>query len=232
MDKNSKLYRFGKPFIIMVTIFIIVGVICFFIFKTGKIYNNKDIVYTIVNEKDRLSIITVPAINLKGNDIKKINNELKKAYENNKRYYLREYYYDYEVNDNILNLVTLTRNVIQGGNGRYIDSYNSYFINIDNSSIIKPETILKQHKLTKDDVVKKVEEKVKKMYQKEVDDKYINEYSCDFNCFKEKRNIDLSYENLTIGLENGKIVAYMPFYTYVDYGNSYDKEDFKFEIEK
>ena len=163
MDKNSKLYRFGKPFIIMVTIFIIVGVICFFIFKTGKIYNNKDIVYTIVNEKDRLSIITVPAINLKGNDIKKINNELKKAYENNKRYYLREYYYDYEGNDNILNLVTLTRNVIQGGSGRYIDSYNTYFVNIDNSSIIKPETILKQHKLTKDDVVKKVEEKVKKI---------------------------------------------------------------------
>lgn len=232
MDKNYKLYQSGKLFIIMVLIFLVLGIICFFVFKTGRIYDNKDIVYTTINKENRLSTITVPAINLKGDDVKKINKELKRVYENNRKYYVSEYYYDYEVDDDILNLVTLTRNIDRGSNGKYIDTYTSYFIDTRTSKTISVDKILKRHNLTKEQISEEIDKQVKEMYQKEIEDGFISEYSCSINCFKEMRNMDTTYENLTIGLKNDKIVVYLPFYTSVEYGNDYTKDDFLFKIEK
>ena len=232
MDKNSKLYRFGKPFIIMVVVFLIIGTIIYFIFQTGKHKANEDYVYTTIEENNRLTAITVPTINLKGKKIDKINEELKRVYENDKRYFVREYYYTQDLDGKILNLVTLTRNIARNGDGRYINRYRSYFINVDTSAVIDSSTILKKHNLTEEDVVKKVEDKIKEMYQKEIDDGYISEYSCDIECFKDMRNIDTNFDNLTIGTKSGKIVAYLPFYEYVDFGNNYTRDDFLFYIEK
>ena len=216
----------------MVIVFLIIGIICYFIFQTGKRKTNEDYVYTSIEESNRLTSITVPTINLKGKEIEKINQELKRAYENDKRFYVREYYYSYDLDGEILNLVTLTRNIARDTDGRYINRYNSYFINVNTSSVISSSTILKNHHLTEEDVTKKVDEKIQEMYQKEINDEYISEYSCDLECFKDMRNIDTDFDNLTIGTINGKIVAYLPFYEFVNFGNNYTKDDFLFYIEK
>lgn len=230
IDKNSKLYNFGKPFLILVLIFIVVYILSNFIFQTGKIKPSKEYVYTIIEKNNRLRERTVPTINLRGKKIKKINQEIKRLYERNEKYRFRNFYYSYDVTDNILSLVVLS-NYLPDDAEQYIYQYNTYFINVKTSKVLTVDEILKKYNKTKVDISEQVDEQMKKMYQTELEEKVITESSCDYQCFKDERNMDSDFDNLALAIKEGKLVAYTPFYEYTSYDTKlYTKDDFMFKI--
>lgn len=214
----------NKRILIVIIVFIVFLVVYGFISLTNRVEinlrdKNKDIIYDKVNKKD----IKVPYVNLYGEDIDKINNNIDLFVKD----YIDDRYsnitYNYNKNGNILSLIIRIINY----NG--VDSpeikFTSYNILLDNSKLISDEELFTLVNSNKNEINKIIENSFIEFFnnseiRKSIDyDDYINyrEYYFEYNK-------DTSYY-----IDNYKIYGYININSGIDYSEYeyYLNKDFR-----
>lgn len=133
-----------------------------------KIDSSKEIVYTVRKKTTTNNIFEYPCINIKSDDVNKINKEIEERYgfpsTDDSTFYnfhleAEEISYSYSINKNILSLL-----VWEAGNeSTWASTYN---IDLKTSKQISSEDLLKEYKVKKDDVISNATKQTKEEYTK------------------------------------------------------------------
>lgn len=165
--------------------------------------NKKEIIYT----KSKNGDSSLPYININTDDINKINEQLKSDYEMIKKYN-NESYMKYEYDDSDYLSLVVEEGIKQDD---YILEKNFYTYNIDTKSkrVLSFDEILNIYNLNYDDVKETIETELKRQYESEVNEGYIDDNECDYQCYLSFRNYKSIDENLTIYKKNDKVYGYL-----------------------
>ncbi len=145
--------------------------------KVEKNDSNKAIVYSVVKSGN----YEYPAINIKSDDVNKINLEIKEKYgfalsevEELSYMEIEEISYEYAINGKILSVL-----VKHGGNSSvWADAYN---VNIETGSKISVDDLIKEKGLDKSEIISKAQEATQKTYEETIkeDKKTVGAYWSD-----------------------------------------------------
>ena len=225
-EKNKKI-NIKKTFIIaIISIIVIITIVEFINLNNKSTYNNikkdetKDLVYTIYKRSIDGSKTEVPKININSSDVDIINKEI----IDNMNELLKEEYnvsnYEYSVNKNILSVVLIMIN--NNTEQTPIFNFKTYNINLNTLKRINNKEILNLYNTNELEVSKKIELQFKGYYNDEVKKGYIDKNECDYNCFKNWRNIEDYIEKVQYYIDDNKLYAYKEFNPY----SIYEEEDY------
>ena len=201
------------------TLLIIGIILCFIIISNllivksdpNKLDNSEDYIYTYKKGNNSL----LPYINLNSEQITNINIQNLEQYQELLTKNTGTMDYKYYQTKNILSLLVY---ILDNEGNISISTYN---INIQKKSIISDKKLLQQFSLNETDVYNKLENFIYEYYQYEKENKYIDN-SCDYNCYKQTNNIDITKDYFLYVKEN-KLYAYKKFQTTQDF--LYDPEN-------
>lgn len=187
----------------------------------NKLYPNNDYIFTYNDSQLKNSDFVMPYINLIGEDIYNINQDIKALYYEND--ILKEGYlnYKYYINDDIISLII----------EKYLYSVNDfpsnvYFYNfsISNKKALSDNELKNIYNITDDEIENKVLSQIKEYYDYEIKKGYITSETCDFDCYK--KGLD---DNINFYVKEKSLYAYKLFST--DYMFGYDSEKpFNYDI--
>lgn len=89
-------------------------------------------------------------------------------------------------------------------------AFDSYNVDLITKKSLTNSEVASKFNLTKTEILKKVEERIKKYYDEEVDYGYVNPNKCDFECYKTSHDI-LDYESYVLYVKNEKLYIYIGF---------------------
>ena len=236
-EEKPKFFGLSKLQIIMIAIilFFIIILIINSISNNSKdirLDRSKDIVYT--SYKSDKYAQEIPYINIKGDSILKVNEDLQeytKEFKNNK---YSKISYEYQYGNGFQNLLSLIITMKYDRNDIHKVYYASYNIDTNQKRQISNNDLLKAYGLTRKDVDKIVEEEFKNFYEDEIDNEYFERGECDFSCYMKLRkyssidDIDFSY----YVDEDSILKLYLPFEedSIFEEHNYFSDEDHIFEI--
>lgn len=188
--------------------------------------NKKEkLVYTVYSEYSN----KLPHINIKSEDVEVANKEIENFFKDNVDEN-DDVKYNFQINGKYLSVVITTISQT-GTNGPEI-KFKSFIIDLKTRKTLDQDEIYKLFKLMDMDVENKIKEQLEKYYNDEIKEGYIVDSECDFDCFLNHRGINNYLDDISYGIENGKLVVYKPF-NYVsifDDEDYYKEESFKFVI--
>ncbi len=230
IDINTK-----RTLIISGTLFLIVFLIIYFYQKKQennyskiKLEKNNYLVYTKYQKKNSNYKIFVPFINLKGDVIEKVNEDIDlftNEFIADKRCTVL---YEYDISGIILSVIVKAIDY----NTEYAPEtyFRSYNINLNTLEVISNESLLDFFDTNLSTVEELIDNQFKMYYQDIVSDGYFHQNECNYNCFLSYRGIDDYLKNVVYYVKEGNLVAYEPFITYSIYGEEDYFEDEDFEI--
>ena len=186
---------------------------------TNIIVNNDyDVVYDMGDS---------PIINLSGEYISKINQEINDYYSLNSNG--DKFDYDFNVSEDTLSIL-LTRHIIVE-NKEYIE-YKSYNIDLINMRDLSYDEILNKFGVTSDDLSFFMKNKFLNYYADLLDKGYLDGTKCDFNCFLVNCNFQDLDEDNVLYIKKNHLYLYKFFNIYTDYNyNEYfSYDDFVFNV--
>lgn len=230
MKKNSKLY------ILFFSILAIVFLIAFYFFQSHfmnyssiKIDSNEYLVYTKYSyEKDGFSI-TLPYINIIGEDSKAINDSIDMFYSHYSSNPYCNITYEYSIQGNILSVLLKAFDY----QGTIPDiTFQSYQFHLKRLSLISDDELLSMFSITKDDVKNAILNKFQYFYEQILSEGYYTEEECSYSCFMEYRGVSSYLDNVSYYVRDGTLFAYKPFIFSSIFGEEdfFKEEDFQFLI--
>ena len=198
-------------------------------YNYSKLLENQN--YDIVYNKDNTGSDKVPYINLTGDSIKIINQEIASLYD----YYLifspDGFDYKYSVSDSILSII-ITAHIVQPESEHYDILYKSYNIELKNLKLLTDDEILKKFKITNKEMEYYLYNKFLNMYYDLIDKKYFTEEQYDFRSFLENKNIDNLLENNSYYINNNHLELYKYFNIFSEYEEEsyFDEKSFHFIV--
>lgn len=237
INNNTK-----KTFIICVTVFLIFFLVLYVYNKKQeenynkiKVYKNNYLVYTKLKKTNSSYKVFVPFINIKGDIIDKVNEDIDlftNEFIKDKRCTIL---YEYDISGIILSVIVK----IVDYNTEYAPQvyFRSYNINLTTLEVISNDSLLDFFNTNTNSVEELIENKFKGFYQEVLKEEYYHQNECDYNCFLSYRGIDNYLDNVVYYVKNGDLIAYKPFITYSIYGEEefFEDKDFEFlivEVEK
>ena len=198
-----------------------------------KRISNLDYVYTnsSTTPDDNEVKSEMPVVNLNGEEIDIINNDIMNRYNEIIAVRDSQVYYKYSVNGKILSILLISLENSEEGDSPY-NGYYSYNIDMELKTIIPNSYMLKIKGKTEDDVRESIRTKMNEYYNYEVKKGYLDSSTCDLNCYLINRNLDLEdLSDIVIYLnEDGKFVVYKSYNLSYDYIMDYDVKDNPFEF--
>ena len=200
--------------------------------KDIRIDKTKDIVYTTY--KSDLYTQEIPYINIQGEDILKVNEDIQSytsSFKNNKYSKIK---YEYENGTGFDNLLSLIITMKYSNNNKERLYYASYNIDTKNKRQISNNDLLKAYGINKNDVDNILKEKFEEFYADEISNEYFKKEECNFSCYMDLRNIysieDIDYSYYVDN--NGNLKLYLPFNEDSIYNeqNYFSEGDHVFEI--
>lgn len=191
------LEKYKKEFIILGIVIIIpvILIVLYYIFRTpvqNKITKNGD----------------MPYIDINSNDVESINNyvsEIYKTYSVNKKTKLN---YKTNTYKNIIS-VLVTIDEYNVDTNEYFKKFVSFNVKKDGTFIDKEE-LSNMFGYSLEEIVDKVENKLRNYYDAEVSEGYVEGEECNFNCYLTyARGIDNILDEISLVVENQKLVAYI-----------------------
>ena len=228
MEKNKKI-------IIIIVVITLVLLSTFIYLLNNKKYNYSKLLenqnYDIVYNKENTGNDKVPYVNLTGDSIKKINQEIASLYE----YYLifspDGFDYNYSVSDSILSII-ITAHIIQPESDNYNILYKSYNIELKKLKLLTDDEILKRFKITNKDMEYYLYNKYLNMYYDLIDKKYFTEEQYSFKTFLENKNLNNLLEDNNYYINNNHLEIYKYFNNISEYGEEkyFDEKSFHFIV--
>ena len=217
MDRLIENILNNKIIILIVSLLLIALLVFYGISKiNNRNYNNKKIdktkyiVYTKETREKEYYIQDIPFINLKGESIDVINNDIETYLENFNKENI-EISYEYNINGIILSIILKVGDHSKADNAT-ITYFRSYNINLDNLELLSNEAVLNYFNINENDINNRLENELKNYYTNLVNKTYINSNQCDYNCFLNSR--DIKQSNYLDGVEyfirDGKLVIFKP----------------------
>ena len=206
----------NKIIIILVSLLLIIALVYYGIskinsrdFNNKKIDKNKYVVYTKETRQKDFYIQDIPFINLKGETIEVINDDINNYLEPFNKDNI-EVSYEYSVNGIILSVVLKVEDHSKLENAS-ITYYRSYNINTENMELLSNPKILSYFDITEQEVNSIIEYNLKDYYNNLVKDKIINKSECNYNCFLNNRGINTNYiDNIAYYIRDGKLIVFKP----------------------
>lgn len=220
--------------IVLIIITIILGIVNSSLknrYTSLKIDDDKEYVILRFNNKGNNSF--VPYVNLKSEDAKKVNNEIKSItndylYSETRH---KNVTYRYNAEGSFVSVVLIFKDYINNENKF---SFKTYVFNLNNNgSLMSDDEILNTFNVNYSFINGKMEEQMEEKYRKEIEKKILPS-TCDYNtCFLNLRGISNYIDNANYYIENGKLVVYKAYNVYSSYKEEeyYTRNDFKFVIE-
>lgn len=239
VEEKPKFFGLSKLQIFMIALIIFFLLVILIYNATHKnkdirIDKSKDIVYTTY--KSDLYSQEIPYINIQGEDILKVNEDIQSytsSFKNNKYSKIK---YEYETGTGFDNLLSLIITMKYNSNNKERLYYASYNIDTKNKRQISNNDLLKAYGLTKNDVDNLLKEKFEDFYQDEINNEYFKKEECNFSCYMDLRNIysieDIDYSYYVDS--NGNLKLYLPFKEDSIYNeqNYFSDGDHVFEIKE
>lgn len=201
--------KFEKKHALWILIILVLLLIVFFIFKT----TSNDYIKTKKSEDGS----KLPEVNLDSNDSKAINQYLEELYNKYTSDGNSKFNYTYEVKDNIISILAII-DEYQTDSKNYVRKYMAFNIDKETKTYISKEEIVSLFNTDMYEVKSLVEAHLKKLYEDEVNERYLEKNECDFNCYLSyMRGIEILTDNVVLVIEKNKLVAYTNFdVTYSD----------------
>ena len=150
----------------------------------------------------------IPHINIDSVDTSAINKYIDELYNNysmNGKSKIDYIYYKY---DDIYSILLIIDNYNQEKND-FIKEYISFNIKKDGTFINKEE-LSELFGFELEEIVDLVDMRLQKYYNNEIEQKYIDKKQCDYSCYLiSKRGINNILDNISLVIEEGKLVAYV-----------------------
>ena len=233
--KNNSIFQ--KILVISIAIFVIVFFIVFFYMKKQnenyqkiKISPNDYLVYTKYQSDDDLYSVLVPYINIKGEIVEAINQDIDLFLEEFLFSGYSNISYEYSINGKILSVII---KVIDYNTDYAPQPYfRGYNINLDTLELISDESLLEFFDVNMDFVSTKISSQLLSYYNELIEQNYYQEAECNFSCFLKYRGIDNVLDNIVFYVKEGKLIAYRPFTFVSIYGEEeyFKDKDFEFII--
>lgn len=177
----------------------------------------------------------VPTINLEGENINQINENIIKKYEQVSSKTDYDYTYEFNQSDSILAL-KITYAYYPNETALYpIRYFETYHINLRNGKVLSDDEILKMYQVKSEQVNSFLEAKFKGYYRDLVNQKFYTEKECNYKCFLENRGISDNYLNGTsYYIQNGSLTVLKYFYIHSDYleENYFKNTNYQFIVKK
>lgn len=87
--------------------------------------------------------------------------------------------------------------------------YITYNIDLNTNEAIDNEKIVNKFDLSLEDIKNKIEECLKKYYDEEINQGYVDSNECDFDCYKIHRNMDDIESSYVLFVKKDKLYIYM-----------------------
>ena len=244
IEKKNNKDKTDYSFFIMIffIVLFVVAIVLFFVLnetpKTekyiSKIDSSKDYVYTVKKEKNETQEATynkVPAFNIGGSSIEKINKKINSDYEDIKKYVEYEYSYKFNQSDNLLSLL-ITYTYLPKEATYPVTSYKSYNIDLEQGLILSNSDLLKMYDVTKAQLTSFIENKFKTYYNDLIEKKVYSESTCNYTCFLNNRGISSNYlRGVSLYVDNGELTVYKFYYKLSDYeGEESYFDDISYQI--
>lgn len=199
-------------------------------YESAKIEEDKEYVYKKETEEEGKDK-NIPYLNVKGEDAKKINQEIAKIEEDFASLLENKIGFTFNKSGHILSLSIKMVNYYTEFS-RPVTSFKTYNINLKTKKIYTKEEIYKDYGVDDKIISKSIEKKFRKMYKSVVKEGYIDSNYCDYNCFLKWRGVSNYLDDVELYIENRGLIAFRGFLTESVFGeeNYYKSSDFKFEI--
>lgn len=203
MDKEEQK---GTKKIIILLVVLITATIALFLLKNymdkdNKILNAKD--YIIEKETEYSKDETkglLPLINLKGNEIEKINNEILGLYYGIAYKEYDIFKYEYNLHDDILSLL-ITITIVDDSEYGKIE-YHSYNINVKDNKVLNNNELIESLDISNVKLKNEIENRLKKYYS--MDSLNSN------NSYEEyKETLGYDFKNVYLYINENKLYAYI-----------------------
>lgn len=214
----------------------ILGIIYFYIYQNNqknyrylKIDKNSPLVLTRFSNDNSKYPIDVPYINIKSEEVEKINSEILtncQTLANKKNSVI---IYEYEINGEILSIVLKTID-----NTKTVPelAFKTYNLNLKSLKLLSNTEILELYSLTEENIEKTIESKFRNYYTKEIQEGYLTAKECNYECFLKYREVTNYLDNVEYYINNKNLVAYRSFATKSIFSEEefYKEETFAFQI--
>ena len=199
------------------------------VFKQEQNYIKEKSRYTY---PDSNIVSILPYLTLKSDDATIVNEELHEMYNTAIKSKNSQFTYRYSISGDYLSLVAITYLVEDDTNYPY-PVFKTYVFDLKTEKLLTNEELLNQFSKTEQDCLNTLEQAMQEYYQGELEEYYLDERECDYNCFLKAREINKDFSQIMLYIEDNKLKFYYSFKTYSNLGEEkfYKNEDFLFAVE-
>mgnify|MGYP003311335247 FL=1 len=213
--KRPNLNQQKTTLIIVVAIAIVVMLAYSFHENNVKNYNYikeswfENIIYTSYYDDRNEYIKEVPYINIKGEQITEVNNQIETfstKYTNLSRAIIT---YDYSITGQILSVIIKAINYET--NYASEAEFISYNINLKTQQVYTNQEILDLYNINAGYVSDRIKNQLQQYHKDIIKEKYYSLQQCNFTCFLKWRNIEDYSKGIAYYISAGKLYVYKPF---------------------
>ena len=234
LDDNSKRIVIIIGSIILITLVIILSSLSRSNENFKRIKQNKNnyLVYSKVEQDDNKYPKYVPYINIKGDIVEQVNQDIDNFVDNYVNSEKALITYEYNISGIILSVVVKVANYEKDYAPEVL--YRSYIINLNTLKLISDQSLLDFFEINEKEVSTIIENKFKEYYTELVKEGYYIPEECNYECFLKYRNVSNYLDNVNYYVKNGDLIAYRPFVFYSIFGDEeyFKEEHFEFVLVK
>lgn len=194
-------------------------------FDTSKIL--LDPTKPVIYESYKIENNIFPVINLQGEEVKRINNEIVELYDTKNN--ASNFQYMYNVSKDTLSVLIL--NYIYVDNVKHIN-YKSYIIDLNTMKELTNEEIYSKFEIEEETLRIFVSSKFLNIYADLLDNGYVDGNKCDFECFIYNCNFQDYLEDNHFYIEDNHLILYKYFNVYnkYNYNGFFTDESYRFVV--
>ncbi len=240
IEREEKSYKNSTNKVIIaiaVAVFLIIFILIYGFSKTKDLnYNDikenkgKEIVYTRYTKNTNGYQVDIPYVNMNIGVASGVNQDISLFVEDFMDSNKALITYKYSISGHILSLIVqIVDYDTKTAPNTYFRSYN---LNLTNGDLLSEQALLDYYSVTKDQVERIIENQFRDYYKNEIEEGYINEDECDYECFLKYRDLNGYMENINYYIDSSKLYVYKPFQVYSILGEEdyYKDSDFEFLI--
>jgi len=168
-----------------------------------------NLIYTSYYDDRNEYVKEVPYINIRGEQITEINNQIEAfstKYTNLNRAIIT---YDYSITGQILSVIVKAINYET--NYASEAEFISYNINLKNQQVYTSQDVLDLYNINAGYVSDRIKNQLQQYHQDIIKEKYYSLQQCNFTCFLKWRNIEDYTKGIAYYISDGKLYVYKPF---------------------